>query len=63
MEVIRKEEEEAQSYSAAVGFFATLGNILRFATQQGPVGGVFVLLGLLVNNLQRLTRSNTGINL
>lgn len=62
MEVIRKEEEEAQSYSAAVGFFATLGNILRFATQQGPVGGVFVLLGLLVNNLQRLTRSNTGIN-
>eukprot|EP00596_Hydrurales_sp_CCMP1899_P010539 CAMPEP_0119051844 /NCGR_PEP_ID=MMETSP1177-20130426/73324_1 /TAXON_ID=2985 /ORGANISM="Ochromonas sp, Strain CCMP1899" /LENGTH=327 /DNA_ID=CAMNT_0007031183 /DNA_START=501 /DNA_END=1484 /DNA_ORIENTATION=- len=60
MEVIRKEEEEAQSYSAAVLFFSTLGNILRFATQQGPVGGVFVLLGLLVNNLQRLTRSNTG---
>lgn len=60
MEVIRKEEEEAQSYSAAIGFAAQLSNILKFATQQGVVGGTFVLLGLLVNNLQRLTRSNTG---
>lgn len=34
--------------------------VLNFVRAQGPIGGIFVLLGLTVNALQRATRSKTG---
>ena len=40
--------------------FSQLKNTLRFVSGQGLIGGTFVLLGLFVSDLQRMTRSNTG---
>ena len=40
--------------------FSQFKNTLRFVSGQGFIGGTFVLLGLFVSDLQRMTRSNTG---
>jgi hypothetical protein len=40
--------------------FSQINNIFKFASGQGIIGGTFVLLGLFVASLQKLTRSNTG---
>ena len=43
-----------------VSALSQLKNTLRFVSGQGLIGGTFVLLGLFVSDLQRMTRSNTG---
>jgi hypothetical protein len=60
MEVIKNAEIKAKEKNEVLGTIAQLNNVLKFVSQQGFVGGTFVLLSLCVNNLQRLFRFNTG---
>ena len=41
---------------SASGAWRKFSSILSFASSQGPVGGVFVFLGIVVGNLQKLAR-------
>ena len=56
----KKKKAEMTSNSGAQALYSQISNTLRFASGQGLIGGTFVLLGLFVSNLQRMTRSNTG---
>ena len=58
--LIESRQQTARLASANFGLlavFSQLTNTFRFASGQGFVGGMFVLLGLMVGNLQRITRS------
>lgn len=58
--LIESKQQTARLASANFGVlavFSQLSNTFRFASGQGFVGGMFVLLGLMVGNLQRITRS------
>jgi hypothetical protein len=64
LEVIKTYEDKKEAAGSRFGIFGFINqliNTLRFASGQGLIGGTFVLLGLFVSNLQRLTRSNTGM--
>ena len=50
----------AKTNTGVVAVYNQISNTIRFASGQGLIGGTFVLLGLFVSNLQRMTRSSTG---
>ena len=52
----------AKTNTGIVAVFNEISSALRFAGQQGPIGGTFVLLGLFISNMQRMTRSSTGVS-
>ncbi len=58
----KRQQQQTSSYAnfPILGVFSQLSSVFKFASGQGVVGGMFVILGLFVSNLQRMTRSNTG---
>ena len=62
IETKRQQQQQTSSYAnfPILGVFSQLSSVFKFASGQGVVGGIFVILGLFVSNLQRMTRSNTG---
>lgn len=58
MDIINKAEMNMKS--GIFGMLDLIVNVFTFALQQGPVGFIFVMLGLLVSSFQGLTRSSTG---
>jgi hypothetical protein len=60
MKYLENKQRSSSSSSVKLGPLLQLESTVKFISSQGVVGGVFVLLGLFVSNLQRLTRSETG---
>ena len=56
----KQQQQKETTYNANFPIVGAFSQTLKFASGQGLVGGLFVLLGLFVSNLQRMTRSNTG---
>lgn len=57
---IKKKASLSTSNFGMFAIFSQISNIFKFASGQGLIGGTFVLLGLFVASLQKLTRQNTG---
>lgn len=58
--VLLDAQDEMLREQPAKYFFNRAATIFKFVKAQGPLGGVFVFLGLTVNALQRATRRNVG---
>jgi hypothetical protein len=68
IEIISRREKQSQEAAASASYanfglfavFSQLTSAFRFAKSQGLFGGLFVLLGLFVSSMQRLSRSSMG---
>jgi hypothetical protein len=56
----KQQQQKETTFNANFPIVGAFSQTLKFASGQGLVGGMFVLLGLFVSNLQRMVRSNTG---
>ena len=58
--LIEEQQQKETTFNANFPIIGAFSQTLKFASNLGFVGGMFVLLGIFVSNLQRMARSNTG---
>jgi len=59
MAAIERMEQKRKDQGKFLELVNKISSLIRFAKSQGIIGGTFVLLGLLVSNLQKLSRNGS----